>query len=58
MTCDDDDRPGSKWQQEFDVKHTSMCWSNAMCLTGLCANNMGGLKRGLCAMGRSWAEDG
>jgi hypothetical protein len=29
----------------------AMCWSDAMCLTGLCKGNMGGLQRGLCAMG-------
>ena len=29
----------------------AMCWSDAMCLTGLCKGNMGGLRRGLCSMG-------
>jgi len=29
----------------------AMCWSDAMCLTGLCKGNMGGLQRGLCSMG-------
>jgi hypothetical protein len=29
----------------------AMCWSNAMCQTGLCKGNLGGLQRGLCSMG-------
>jgi hypothetical protein len=29
----------------------AMCWSDAMCQTGLCKGNLGGLQRGLCSMG-------
>lgn len=29
----------------------AMCWSDAMCLTGLCKGNLSGLQRGLCSMG-------
>jgi hypothetical protein len=29
----------------------AMCWTDAMCLTGLCKGNLSGLQRGLCSMG-------